>query len=820
MFKQNYIQKLAFDNIRRQRKFYRFIFVSLLTTFILSSVIAILYASYEEISYREKYTRYGKWGLVIDGESENELKSLKKDCSIISGRIYRVGEVNYQGKSLGEMTSLDNTALDLTALQLKEGRFPQNASEIILEEDRLIGLDIPHKVNQTIELTVNDGNHQQTLPYKIVGIAKNYSQIYSISLGSFITVNHPTSNYQTLVYSKDNLQLWNSVITNQFEDRIQYNMETYGGNYKRMGEDSLYQYDDYSLYFRYVIVIVGFIGVLGTMISSVSKRTENFVLMRAIGATSKQIQKLIVYEGLLLIIIAGIIGVVCGLILSATILYLYHSLMNGAFLMIVNQTFYVQLAISFIVAVIVNFIPSFEAYFIPLTSKVHQSIKKHKVRKIRKVTIPSLALRELTDNKTASISLIILLMVGIMGNMMLFYTIDTYTDDLKSLYVEDYDYTIGNYDDSISQDELTALSQIKGVSTQIVHSHDIQVYWQDITEEKSLLYGRQNNFNLQPESKYYYLETSELFYYENQAVVEDILLAHHMEGRFPENEDEVFIVKEFWNAHEDGSGSGGYYTKKQFDEDKKDSYIQEKGLDIGDEVEVFTNDWGSRKLGNGHRMKIVGTIYFDDVTQKENRLFFGIGSGGMYKFLTNKQTYQKYISKDTEQNIFCDVNNYDAQFTLKKQLFEIKNRYPDVMYNDLNSVQQLHIISLKEITFKDISFFGGLVFGIILLVYMNRKIKAIARKHQIGLYRAIGMTKKQIVMIYTLYAFAIYIISFIIYTILSILLSNLQFLNMLDYIQLSQVLSVISLGVIVIFVIVFAVYSELKNNILESISHD
>ena len=97
MFKQNYIQKLAFDNIRRQRKFYKFIFVSLLTTFILSSMIAILYASYEEISYREKYTCYGKWGLVIDGESENEFKILKEDFSIVSGLIYRVCEVNYQG---------------------------------------------------------------------------------------------------------------------------------------------------------------------------------------------------------------------------------------------------------------------------------------------------------------------------------------------------------------------------------------------------------------------------------------------------------------------------------------------------------------------------------------------------------------------------------------------------------------------------------------------------------------------------------------------------------------------------------------------------
>ncbi len=819
MFKQNYIQKLAFDNIRRQRKFYKFIFVSLLTTFILSSMIAILYASYEEISYREKYTRYGKWGLVIDGESENEFKSLKEDCSIVSGRIYRVGEVNYQGKSLGEMTSLDNTALDLTALQLKEGRFPQNESEIILEEDRMIGLNIPHKVNQTIELTVNDGNHQQTLPYKIVGIVKNYSQIYSIPLGSFISTNRPTLNYQTLVYSKDNLQLWNSVIIHKLEDRVQLNMETYGENYKRISEDSLYQYDDYSLYFRYVIVIVGFIGVLGTMISSVSKRTESFVLMRAIGATSKQIQKLIVYEGLLLIAIAGIIGVICSLILSATVLYLYHSSMNGAFLMIVNQMFYVQLAISFIVAVIVNFIPSFEAYFIPLTSKVHQSIKKHKIRKIRKVTVASLALREFIDNKIASISLVILLMIGIIGNVMLFSTIATYRVNLKSFHVEDYNYMLGSYGDPISQDKLTILSQIKGVSTQVVHRHDIQIYWKDIAEEKSLLYGRQNHFNLQPESKYYYLETSGLAYYENQAAVKDILSAHHMEGRFPENEDEIFIVKKFWRPNENGA-SGEYNTKKQFDEDKNDSYIQEEGLDIGDEVEIFTNDSESGELGKSHRMKIVGTIYFDDITRKENRLFFGVSSGSMYEFLTNKQTYQKYISKDNEQNIYCDVNDYDAQFIVKKQLFEIKDRYPDVIYDDLNSVQQLRIISLKEITFKDISFFGGLVLGIVLLVYMNRKIKAIAHRHEIGLYRAIGMTKKQIVMVYILYAFIIYLISLTFCVILAISLSHMRFIDAFNNIELSLVLSIISLGIIVVFVIVFAVYSELKNNILTSISHE
>ena len=44
-------------------------------------------------------------------------------------------------------------------------------------------------------------------------------------------------------------------------------------------------------------------------------------------------------------------------------------------------------------------------------------------------------------------------------------------------------------------------------------------------------------------------------------------------------------------------------------------------------------------------MKIVGTIYFGDVTQKENHLIFGPNSGGMYQFLTNKQTYQKILNK-------------------------------------------------------------------------------------------------------------------------------------------------------------------------------
>ena len=117
MFKHNYIQKIAYDNIRKQKKFYKFVFISLVMVFVLSTIISILFASYEEIGYRERYERYGLWSAVVKNSNDSVIQQLEDDVDI--GYIYDLGDVQYQGQKVGTMSSLDKTAQELVKLNLR-----------------------------------------------------------------------------------------------------------------------------------------------------------------------------------------------------------------------------------------------------------------------------------------------------------------------------------------------------------------------------------------------------------------------------------------------------------------------------------------------------------------------------------------------------------------------------------------------------------------------------------------------------------------------------------------------------------------------------
>ena len=152
MFKHNYIQKIAYDNIRKQKKFYKFVFISLVMVFVLSTIISILFASYEEIRYRERYERYGLWSAVVKNSNDSVIQQLEDDVDI--GYIYDLGDVQYQGQKVGTMSSLDKTAQELVKLNLEDGRMPYQQDEIVLEEDQFLNLGIPQKIHQTIELSI------------------------------------------------------------------------------------------------------------------------------------------------------------------------------------------------------------------------------------------------------------------------------------------------------------------------------------------------------------------------------------------------------------------------------------------------------------------------------------------------------------------------------------------------------------------------------------------------------------------------------------------------------------------------------------------
>ena len=158
---------------------------------------------------------------VVKNSNDSVIQQLEDDVDI--GYIYDLGDVQYQGQKVGTMSSLDKTAQELVKLNLEDGRMPYQQDEIVLEEDQFLNLGIPQKIHQTIELSIMYQGQELTREYKIVGIVSNYTQIYDTSLGNIITSQITSNQYDALLYSQDNLNLWNEIIEKELETDILFN---------------------------------------------------------------------------------------------------------------------------------------------------------------------------------------------------------------------------------------------------------------------------------------------------------------------------------------------------------------------------------------------------------------------------------------------------------------------------------------------------------------------------------------------------------------------------------------------------------------------
>ncbi len=98
--------------------------------------------------------------------------------------------------------------------------------------------------------------------------------------------------------------------------------ERFGAFKIQSGQDYVGSFKQFDLIDRFawgislIAALVGAIGVANTMIMSVFERTREIGLLRAVGWSKGMIVKLIVWEGLILSIVGGVLGVVFGLMLE------------------------------------------------------------------------------------------------------------------------------------------------------------------------------------------------------------------------------------------------------------------------------------------------------------------------------------------------------------------------------------------------------------------------------------------------------------------------------------------------------------------------
>lgn len=238
----------------------------------------------------------------VTGSASNiEDKPKKKDTSML-GRM-----IMYVGADPGEAFKLKEGSIYNP--EIKKGRFLKSGDTYSVVIGKKIADDYGKAVGNT--MTFNGKK------FKIVGIFDTGSQITNnmmyIPIDAAREFTGKKADVASIIYAElknpKDAETVSKKINFKFDDVEAKSGSGYGSEIGGM----MSNIDAFFIMISLVAIVVGAIGILNTMLMSVMERMREFGILRAIGWTSNDVIKLVVFESFFLGLVGGIIGSVLGL---------------------------------------------------------------------------------------------------------------------------------------------------------------------------------------------------------------------------------------------------------------------------------------------------------------------------------------------------------------------------------------------------------------------------------------------------------------------------------------------------------------------------
>ena len=290
----------------------------------------------------------GYYHLQISNISDEELKNveLNKDfntLAIVKDLGISLESSKASTYSYAHLYSMTEDTFNILKKSILKGTFPKNSNEILLNElyASLNDIEIGDNVKFTVgDMVDGDGNiiydymygnsyivNGKDYEFTVVGTTKN--------MGLFITTGIDSSKNDVYLTLKD--------VRNYKEDIAQilgqsrYGEETskYYDNYYinkyllkyeifDMSEEMLGTFTKIATVIIFIILITSVVSIRNSFAISTSEKTKMYGMLASVGATKKQIKKMVIYEGFLI----GTIGIILGILLGVGVSYLLIYIVN------------------------------------------------------------------------------------------------------------------------------------------------------------------------------------------------------------------------------------------------------------------------------------------------------------------------------------------------------------------------------------------------------------------------------------------------------------------------------------------------------------
>ena len=303
--------------------------------------------------------------------TERAIEAIKQipGIELVAGVGYRSMEVEYRGKKVVMMVTgapTDNFRRlfeDVQGYELQEGRYIRKNSY-----EAIVGYLTANKVFRK-KITVGSFIYINGRKFKVVGIMKEVGNRVDdtaiiIPMSAFEEITGEKGKYDMIfakVVSPENID---SIV-----DRIKRKLKAIRGSEdfsvltsKQMLERIMTIMGGISIVLiiiAAVSLIVGAIGVMNTMYMSVTERTREIGILKAVGATKSQILTLFLSEAAALGLIGGAIGVGIGAGVAIAAESISHSAGITVFKVYLGpELFLGSLLFSIIIGVLAGFLPA------------------------------------------------------------------------------------------------------------------------------------------------------------------------------------------------------------------------------------------------------------------------------------------------------------------------------------------------------------------------------------------------------------------------------------------------------------------------------
>ena len=388
----NVLNKLTLKSLQMNKKRTIVTIIGIiLATSLLTAVITMV-VSFRATMIEYEKEDAGNYHYVFEDVPYEDLKYFKNNtniediyCTEDIGYTYLEGN-NNDYKPYLHLLAFNEKALINSSVKLVEGRMPQNENEIVISEHIKDIAEVEYNIGDTLSLDVSkrtdlSGEYEldqsnayvegeeklesmYTKEYKVVGIIErpNYDIENPASPGytivTYLNDNNATQNLNIYVllseYGLKNQEEFVSQITG-----IDKNILTKLENNEQLDEKELEEYNNIKYSYsknegllRYenfevsdstmstvlslavvvivIIIVTSIFCIRNSFALSITEKMRQYGMLASVGATPKQIKKNVLYEAMILALIAIPIGILCGLFADFILLKVIGTLLADA----------------------------------------------------------------------------------------------------------------------------------------------------------------------------------------------------------------------------------------------------------------------------------------------------------------------------------------------------------------------------------------------------------------------------------------------------------------------------------------------------------